>query len=422
MNTMPPQDTQGQHGLLPVEAYTSQAWFDWEQEALFPKTWNFAGLVTDIAEPGDYVSVQCGIYPIFIVRGQDHRLRAFHNLCRHRGTQLLRAKGKSQKQIVCPYHNWTYSLNGQLETIPEEDSQYAHVEIDKSAFCLHQASVETWQNMVFVHPDPHPKPLMDWLADVPQHMGPHQPEKLKEYDDMRVQYAINANWKILMENFIDGYHLSHLHEDTLNMYDHQKQEWHFTGDHWVFYEPLEESFRKNVKSQSPLPIIDHVPEEDIGAYLQILFPTVGITQTESIWSTFQFIPIAPDKTLLDIRTLTMPLPPGSMALMGAYEGIKGMFQRKNRSQTLVDIVESFSVGSWGTWGEAFDLKDKKQEDPLTSGDFMAEDIYACEQQQKAMRSPLYSTAPMSKDESSVLELHKIITTYLPIEAWKLHQK
>ncbi|MDE0099218.1 MAG: aromatic ring-hydroxylating dioxygenase subunit alpha [Truepera sp.] len=409
--------TQRKQGLLPVEAYTSQAWFDWEQEELFGRTWNFAGMASDLKGPGDYLTVQAGVHPIFVVRGQDHRLRAFHNICRHRGTQLLRAAGRSRKQIVCPYHNWTYSLNGRLESISDEATQYSHIEISKDDFCLHGASVETWQEMVFVHPEPDPGPFMDWLAEVPKYIGPHRPERLREYGWSRVQYAVNANWKILMENFIDGYHLSHLHHKTLDMYDHERQEWRFSGDHWVFYEPLTKAFRENLRSWSPLPIIDHLPEDRIGAYLQILFPTVGVTQTEGFWSTFQFLPVAADKTLLDIRTRTMPLPAASTALYEAYGAVKGLFQGGNRRKTVADLIGTFTASTWSASSQALG-GDGEEQDPLASGDFMLEDIYACEQQQRAMRSPKFSAAPMSKDESSVLELHRSIVSYLPLEAWE----
>lgn len=83
--------------ILPVEAYISQEWFDKEQKIIFGNSWQFAGLVEDVQDPGDYVAVQCGHQNIVIVKGRDQRLRAFHNLCRHRGTQLLRAVGKKQK-------------------------------------------------------------------------------------------------------------------------------------------------------------------------------------------------------------------------------------------------------------------------------------------------------------------------------------
>ena len=109
---------------LPVKAYTSQEWFDREQEIIFSKTWAYAGFVEDLTEPGQYISVQAGLNNIFIVMGRDRRLRAFHNICRHRGTQLIRAVGKTQKALTCPYHDWTYDLEGNLISVPEEDAEF----------------------------------------------------------------------------------------------------------------------------------------------------------------------------------------------------------------------------------------------------------------------------------------------------------
>ena len=88
--------------ILPVGAYTSQDWFAREQERIFSRTWAFAGLVEDVNDPGQYISVQAGLNNIFIVMGQDRQLRAFHNICRHRGTQLLRAVGKRGKSSPAP--------------------------------------------------------------------------------------------------------------------------------------------------------------------------------------------------------------------------------------------------------------------------------------------------------------------------------
>ena len=106
--------------ILPVAAYTSQEWFDREQERIFSRTWAFAGFAEDITEPGQYISVQAGLNSIFIVMGRDRRRRAFHNICRHRGTQLLRAVGQTQRAIVCPYHDWTYDLRGLSDLRPSE--------------------------------------------------------------------------------------------------------------------------------------------------------------------------------------------------------------------------------------------------------------------------------------------------------------
>ena len=115
--------------VLPVEAYTSQAWFDREQEHIFSRTWQYAGLAEDVSEPGQFISVQAGLNNIFIVMGRDRRLRAFHNICRHRGTQLLRAVGKTQKAITCPYHDWTYDLEGNLISVPDREREFPDLDL-----------------------------------------------------------------------------------------------------------------------------------------------------------------------------------------------------------------------------------------------------------------------------------------------------
>jgi phenylpropionate dioxygenase-like ring-hydroxylating dioxygenase large terminal subunit len=126
---------------LPVEAYTSQEWFDREQEQIFGTCWQFAGFVEDVAERGDVVTAQAGRFNIIVVRGEDTELRAFHNMCRHRGTQLLRTAGKSRTVITCPYHDWTYSLDGELIGVPQGREEFAC--LDKSTLSLHGASVAT---------------------------------------------------------------------------------------------------------------------------------------------------------------------------------------------------------------------------------------------------------------------------------------
>ena len=140
------------HVLLPIEAYTSQEWFDREQHELFGQVWQFGGFLEDLSEPGDYLTVQAGLNPLFVIHGPDGQFRAYHNICRHRGTQLLRAIGKSKKSIICPYHNWTYSLEGDLVNIPGRAKEFP--DADMSSLCLHQASVAIWRGMFFVHPDP----------------------------------------------------------------------------------------------------------------------------------------------------------------------------------------------------------------------------------------------------------------------------
>ena len=213
--------------VLPVEAYTSQEWFDREQERIFSRTWACVGFAEHISEPGQYVSVQAGLNNIFVVMGRDRRLRAFHNICRHRGTQLLRAVGQTQRAIVCPYHDWTYDLEGCLISVPEQERQFPGQ--DLTCIRLKQASVDLWRGMLWVHPEENAGSIMEWFGEVEPHLGPHKVEELIEYPEGRTEHIIAANWKIVVENYIDGYHLAHLHSGTLAMYDHSRIRSSFVG-------------------------------------------------------------------------------------------------------------------------------------------------------------------------------------------------
>lgn len=373
-------------GNLPVEAYTSEDWFQREQEELFGRVWQFGGFVEDVAEPGDFVTVQAGPHPLFVVRSPDGELKAFHNICRHRGTQLLRTIGKSKKSIICPYHHWTYSLDGDLKSIPGRKTEFP--DVDMSSLCLHGASVQTWKSLFFVHPDPAAAPLTDWLAGVDEQIGPHRPEELIEYTDASTRTEIGANWKIVVENYIDGYHLSYLHSDTLSMYDHGRQQSGFVGPHYVFYEPLSPDYLESVEKQSPLPLIDHGTPEKLGAYVPMLFPNLGLAASEGSWSIFHIIPTAADHTVVETRTRVMPKSDWEILKQG--------------------------MSAWWNWkGKTRSKFDGGPEDPLSSGDFMAEDVYACEQQFKAMRSPQFSVGATAKTlEQSILDFQQHVLSYM----------
>ncbi len=373
---------------LPVEAYTSQEWFHREQRNIFSNTWRYAGFMEDVSEPGQYISVQAGLNNIFIVMGRDRRLRAFHNICRHRGTQLIRAVGKAQKALTCPYHDWTYDLEGNLISVPEEDREFQG--IDKSCLGLKPASVDIWKSMLFVHPDPNAGSIMDWFGDIDTQVGPHLPEELPEYEEARSSYEIKANWKIVVENYIDVYHLSHLHSGTLQMYDHAKAEYNFVGPHYIFWEPPVPEYAKDQDKKLTAPRV--IPKDMNGAWVPMLFPGIGIGAAEDGWNVFIIEPLAPDLTRVINRS--------RVANASDWEFSK----------------QAMRSGSfWANFGlsgkyEATDTS--SEDDPMTSGDFTAEDIYACEQQQKSLYSPHYEVGPAAKGESPVLDHQKVVLNWL----------
>ncbi len=383
---------------LPVEAYTSQEWFDLEMKEIFSKTWQFAGLIEDVQEPGDYISVQAGLNNIFIVKGRDGRLRAFHNMCRHRGTQLLRAVGKGKKAITCPYHDWTYDLEGNLISLPKQKEEFPELkgELHKCGLNLHEASVDIFKGMLFVHPNKNAPSIMEFFGEVEPYLGPHIVEELVEYKekDETPFYTkeIQANWKIIVENYIDHYHLAHLHEGTLNMYDHAKAEFGWAGPHYWFYEPLIPAYAQDVKNASPQPLIDSVSEDKIGAYVPWLFPNIGITEGESAWNTFHVTPLAPDRTLVVIRS--------KMMNVSEWEFTK-QYTKSSMSKV------------WQHYGNKGKYDGDPETDPMASGDFMLEDIYACEQQQKSLQSPFFSVgAQAQRGEFAIRKFQSVVKEWI----------
>lgn len=360
--------------LLPKETYLEQHWFDREQELIFNTSWAVVGLTNELPEAGDYITGRVGRYPLVVIRGADGELRAFHNTCRHRGTQLLRATGKKRAAINCPYHNWSYSIEGKLISVPQR-KLFDEAVLDTLA--LHPAAIAEWNGIVFVHPSATPpETLDDWLGDFPNHFGPHTPLDYEMLPTDVHEWA--ANWKIVVENYVDGYHLFHLHADTLNMYDHAKAETSFHNRHFAFYEPPVDEYRSWLDGHRDWQLPGWSPDR-YGAWVHMLYPATGLTGTELSWSIFQVTPLAPDRTRVEIRSWARP----GAAAWAVSQG-----------------EESAETGG----------------DPLRSGDFMEEDRYACEQQQKGMTSPHFAVGATSRGyEDSVLGFQRNWASALGID-------
>jgi len=253
---------------LPVEAYTDPTWFAREQRELFDRTWQFVGMEDDFTGDGDYIACDVGASALVVVRSKGS-LRAFHNLCRHRGARLLEGRGNAGREIACFYHSWAYGLDGALKRVPQRDQ---FPELDMACLGIHRASVEAWNGMVFVHPDPDAAPLTEWLDDVPLAIGPYEPLHLAEVS--RESFEVHANWKLFAENHIDGYHLWHLHSKSVVGLDHAAQQWRPIGRHWTFSEPLRTpGVSPTAKGLTPIP---GLPREFTGSSVHLVFPNLGV--------------------------------------------------------------------------------------------------------------------------------------------------
>ena len=179
--------------LLPAWCYTSPEFYEREVDRIFMRTWNFVGRADLIPKPGDYLTVDLVGVPVILIHGDDGVIRAFSNTCRHRGTRLLSSEGNCGA-ISCPYHSWTYSLDGTLRAAAgmEETQNF-----DLADFGLTQFRLETWEGFLFVNFSQNGESLIDYLGDLPEILGSYKFSEM--ICTRRKVYDVACNWKVYIE-------------------------------------------------------------------------------------------------------------------------------------------------------------------------------------------------------------------------------
>jgi phenylpropionate dioxygenase-like ring-hydroxylating dioxygenase large terminal subunit len=197
---------------LPYRAFRDERLLEAEIAELFGRDWILACREQEIANPGDYRAITIGGEPVVVVRGKDGTLRAMSNACRHRGTMIVEGFGTAQR-LECPYHAWTYSLDGTLTGTP----YHGNVAIDRQRHCLPAYQVDTWGGLVFVSLASEAEPLSDRLRGLAELTERYVPDRYVPLFRRRgTDFEIAANWKQVFENAMESYHLFKVHPKTLN--------------------------------------------------------------------------------------------------------------------------------------------------------------------------------------------------------------
>ncbi|MGE4609619.1 MAG: aromatic ring-hydroxylating dioxygenase subunit alpha [Myxococcota bacterium] len=191
--------------FVPVERYVTQEYHDLEMEKLWSRVWQFACREEEIPEAGDHVVYDIGDFTILIVRNEKGEINAFHNVCRHRGRQLREHSGRVSV-FRCPFHRWTWNLDGTLAEIPCR-WDFPHVEREK--YDLPSVNLGTWGGFVFINLDSDCEPLEDFLGDLPRHFEKWPLEN--KYKAAHVARVMNCNWKVAQEAFMEAYHVIATH-------------------------------------------------------------------------------------------------------------------------------------------------------------------------------------------------------------------
>ena len=194
---------------MPPAVYTSEAFLERELSEVFAREWFCAGRASSLLEPGDYLTLELAGEPIMVIRDGAGALRAQSNVCRHRMSTLLTGRGNA-RSITCPYHAWTYGLDGRLRGAP---AMRANAAFDRDAIALPQVRCEEWLGWILVTLDPDAPPPREALAEVEALVGDYGMEGYVEAFHERFRWA--TNWKVLAENFMESYHLPVCHAGTI---------------------------------------------------------------------------------------------------------------------------------------------------------------------------------------------------------------
>lgn len=341
--------------------YTDPAWFDKEQRALFGNTPVLVGHESMLPKAGDVYTHDHLGKPIMLVRGKDKQLRAFLNVCRHRGVRLVNGEILQNKSsFVCPYHNWTYGLDGQLLHVPLQAESFPS--LDKTCHALKALPIAICEGLVFVCPDP------DGTIDIDSHIGNLKQDfaafTMAELVFFRQTVTtVNSNWKLLVEAFQDGYHVTRLHRRTVGAsFIDGVSRCERNGDHLVAVVA-----RNEFREALALP-----PQQwDLRRHASCamyLFPNVELVIHPDYISYLAFFPTRVDETVV----------------------VHGCFIEQQPADEKARAH----------WERAFDI--------IENGVFKPEDFFVCEQAQIGMQSGANRQLLIGSHEVAIKDFHAIL--------------
>ncbi|MCE2470571.1 MAG: Rieske 2Fe-2S domain-containing protein [Anaerolineae bacterium] len=274
---------------LPARWYTEPEFLALEAEKIFYKTWQPVGRVEDVLRVGDFFSCEVLDQPLVVVRNKAGELRSFYNVCPHRAAVVAHGRG-NRKSLQCKYHGWTYDLDGRLLRAPEFEGVN---DWDAQTVCLHSVQVEAWGPWVFVNLDPSAAPMASIYGDIAGEIAAAGFNLSEMRLVERRDYLIDCNWKVYVDNYLEGYHLPIAHPGLFREVDYDQ----YRVDTYRYYskqhapirdvDPGEARDRRYVRSGDA--------EEDALYYW--IFPNVMLNVYLDNTSINIIIPLGHDKTL-----------------------------------------------------------------------------------------------------------------------------
>jgi len=343
---------------LPSSWYTDAEILELEKEKVFGRAWQLVGRTEQVARPGDYFTALIADEPILVARGEDEKLRAFSNVCRHRAGPVAAGSG-TRRIFQCGYHGWSYSLEGRLLGTPEFDGVEC---FSKEANCLPEFRVETWGALVFVNLDPHSAPLGETLEDLSSLISPCDLSTMQFA--ARKDWYVDCNWKVYVDNYLEGYHIPVVHPSLNREIDYARYRTETRSYYSIQHSPIKGSATRLHRDEDA---------DKNKVQFSWVFPNLMLNVYPDNYSTNLIVPVGPE------RTLTV---------------FEWYFRDLDRS----DVQKA--------------LKRTRE----FSDEIQHEDIAICEAVQRGLRSSTYTSGRYSvKRENGVHHFHGLLTDFLARE-------
>ncbi len=282
---------------LPGPLFSDAQIFRQEVRTLFQRSWTCVGREDEIPKPGDYRTYEIGGSGVIVLRDAQGRLRAYHNVCRHRGTRILEAEaGTGLNVLQCPYHAWTYDLDGTLVGAPHMQDVRDFYRED---YGLHPVGLESWRGFLFLNLDPRPGPFQAYIGDFEERAKPYPLERLRRAH--RHVYEIAANWKLVVQNANECYHCPGVHTQLARLTPYRSGEVDFRKGPvfggWMDF--VDGARTLTPDGQTPRATFPGLSQDDLArVYYYVLYPANFLSFLPDYVTLDWFIPVSPDRTRL----------------------------------------------------------------------------------------------------------------------------
>ncbi|HYQ86817.1 MAG TPA: aromatic ring-hydroxylating dioxygenase subunit alpha [Bacteroidota bacterium] len=222
---------------IPSTWYTDPRFFEIDKRSIFARTWQLIGHSGRLQKPGDFLIGTVAGNPVILVHGKDGRIRGFYNVCRHRGGPIAIEENGNCNALQCKYHGWTYTLEGMLRGVP----QFDRVELfDRKDYGLIPVPLDSWEGLHFVNLSGERLDgrigLRALLGGIRERIAPMEPGAKHFYK--RINYELKCNWKVYVDNYLEGYHLPYVHPELCNLLDYQSYVTETFGYYSLQHSPL----------------------------------------------------------------------------------------------------------------------------------------------------------------------------------------